>query len=364
MAPSWMTCKACGWSSDTRKLKDGQQMACTGCTKMLPMRSHYTEPRSASVPARPNGQWNKSWQARSASQPERTQLVVSPAPGSARARWKNRSKQPPPQPAEMETGLDKPAISAEISRLTSLVATLDPGIDGEVIATLQSKIADHKKTLREAKPVSAQITSLDAAIARKEMKVSSLQQDIRDTQTDLADAELDLSQMQEDLAKLKAQEAAERGIQPVLVPVQDPQQAEAFRLMALQLETITAMVTSIASIPNLPPSVSQAMGAYAPTMQASQDSASLAQRTNPLTPATAQPEEDAVDFELAAAPSTPGAHLQESSPSLPASASAPMAPFGRAKLARPQPYPVLVKPEESVVADQTGLSVGGEPAGR
>ena len=99
-------------------------------------------------------------------------------------------------------------------------------------------------------------------------------------------------------------------------------------------------------------------------MQASQTSAALALTKSPLTPATAQPEEDAVDFELAAAPSTPGAHLQESSPSLPASASAPMAPFGRDKVARPQPYPVPVKPEDSVEADQTGLSVAGEPAGR
>jgi len=76
----------------------------------------------------------------------------------------------------MDTGFNRRAVSAEISRLQSIRAKLDLEMDNELTGHLDGKIQELKRNIIESKPLQQQIASLEGAIERKLAKAKQLEE--------------------------------------------------------------------------------------------------------------------------------------------------------------------------------------------
>ena len=143
--------------------------------------------------------------------------------------------------------------SAEITRLEKIKDTLTEQ-DAALAAHLQHQITDHKKAIIAAKPLHAQIKSLEDMLERKAQKIKELNQSILEAYEAKKETETEVAAKQEELVDLKHKEAQET-LQGNQVTAPSPDPALQMQLTTMQA-AFTQMLAALAMVQGLPPEAS------------------------------------------------------------------------------------------------------------
>ena len=256
MAPKWIVCKACNWSSHNRD--NGQQQKCGNCSKLLPMQ------RSKSQPAVRDGQWRrKSDQQRGGkranSQRARGSLDIEQQDLKPPKQQQNRKS----EVQELSDAEETPQPSTkqdEIKRLIGLQKALLLPQDQDYFDAIEKQVTILKTEINQSKPLDEQIKGLDAAIIRSQAKRSQLLDGIADQQLQLGVVEAKLEEQTKQMEQLKVQKLQQLNVKPQQQDIATQQTMTQLMGQVTQLQNI---LNQLATTPGLPDQWKQQLASVA-----------------------------------------------------------------------------------------------------
>ena len=179
-----------------------------------------------------------------------------------------------------------------IAKYEPIIAGLDPVTDSAVISSLTAKVNASKQAIIALRPLSSQITSLEAWLDRKSSQLLEYQRTIVDTHNAFLLLKQDVSAKRLELSKLKqalATEVAGQPVQPLDLAGQLRNASLEHQLAGLHA-VVSQVATAIASMDNAPPGIRSVLEPFlAPSSKSEAGSIPVAPATFGGPPAPASP---------------------------------------------------------------------------